>query len=158
MWDDFKKFAMSGNVVDLAIGVIIGGAFGKIVSSLVSDIIMPLISFLTSKIFGNMDMTNNFISLDGSNYKLLAEAAENGAITLNYGMFISVLIDFFFIAFTIFIVIRQINKLKPEVEEEEEEVTTRECPYCLSEVPLEATRCAFCTSELEPVELEADPA
>lgn len=147
MWEEFKEFATKGNVVDLSIGVIIGGAFGKIVTSLVNDIIMPLISLLTGKVTGNMDFTNLFISLDGNKYKTLAEAAENGAATLNYGVFISVLIDFFIIAFSIFLVVRQINKLKPQPAPAEP--TTRECPYCMSQVSLKATRCPQCTSILE---------
>lgn len=147
MWKEFKDFATKGNVVDLSIGVIIGGAFGKIVTSLVNDVIMPVISLLTGKITGNVDFTNLFISLDGTKYKSLAEAAENGAATLNYGMFISVLIDFFIIAFSIFLVIRQLNKLKPQPEPASP--TTKQCPYCISQVPLKATRCSHCTSSLE---------
>ena len=143
MWKDFKKFAIQGNVMDLAIGVIIGGAFGKIVTSLVNDVIMPLISLLT----GKMDFTNLFISLDGSNYQTLAEAAENGAATLNYGMFISTVIDFFLIALSIFLVIRQINKLKTEPPKKEP--TTKKCDFCITEIPIKATRCPNCTSVLE---------
>lgn len=146
MWKEFKEFAAGGNVVDLSIGIIIGGAFGKIVASLVNDIIMPLISLLT----GKMDFTNLFISLDGTNYKTLAEAAENGAATLNYGSFITVLIDFFIIAFSIFLIIRQINKFKPQPDPVES--TTKECPYCMSEIPLQATRCSHCTSVLEELD------
>ena len=143
MWKDFKKFAIQGNVMDLAIGVIIGGAFGKIVTSLVNDVIMPLISLLT----GKMDFTNLFISLDGSNYQTLAEAAENGAATLNYGMFISTVIDFFLVALSIFLVIRQINKLKTEPPKKEP--TTKKCDFCITEIPIKATRCPNCTSVLE---------
>lgn len=149
MWKEFKEFATEGNVIDLSIGVVIGGAFGKIVSSLVDDIIMPLVSLITKKITGNMDFTNLFISLDGTNYRTLTEAAENGAITLNYGMFISVLIDFFIIAFSIFFVIRQINKFRSQPEPDEGEMNSKECPYCLSDIPVEATRCPHCTSTLD---------
>lgn len=144
MLKDFKEFAMKGNVVDMAVGVIIGGAFGTIVSSLVSDIIMPLIGVLG----GGMDFSNKFISLDGTNYLTLAEAKEAGAATLNYGVFITSIIDFLIIAFSIFIVIKQLSKLKKE-EEVVEEVTTKTCPYCITEISIEASRCPNCTSNLE---------
>ena len=147
MWKEFREFATKGNVIDLSIGVIIGGAFGKIVTSLVNDIIMPLISLITGKVTGKVDFANLFISLDGTNYKTLAVAAENGAATLNYGLFISVLIDFFIIAFSIFLVIRQINKFRPQPAPAEP--TTKECPYCMSNISLKATRCPYCTSELD---------
>lgn len=150
MWKEFKEFATGGSVIDLSIGVIIGGAFGKIVASLVGDIFMPLLSFLLGRITGNLDFTNLFISLDGSKYSTLAEAVENGAATLNYGAFISVLIDFFFIAFSIFIMIRQINKIRPK---KEEDPTSKKCPYCMSDIPIKASRCPNCTSLLDnPVE------
>lgn len=144
MLKDFKEFAMKGNVVDMAVGVIIGGAFGTIVSSLVSDIIMPLIGVLG----GGMDFSNKFISLDGTNYLTLAEAKDAGAATLNYGVFITSIIDFLIIAFSIFIVIKQLSKLKKE-EEVVEEVTTKTCPYCITEISIEASRCPNCTSNLE---------
>lgn len=147
MWKEFKEFATKGNVIDLSIGVIIGGAFGKIVTSLVNDIIMPLISLITGKVTGKVDFANLFISLDGTHYKTLAEAAENGAATLNYGLFISVLIDFFIIAFSIFLVIRQVNKLRPKPAPAEP--TTKECPYCISNISIKATRCPHCTSILD---------
>ncbi len=150
MWKEFKEFATRGNVVDLAIGVIIGGAFGKIVTSLVNDIIMPLISFLIGKVTNNVDFSNLFISLDGTKYNTLAEAAEKGAATLNYGIFISALIDFFIIAFSIFFIIRQINKFKPKPLPAEP--TTKQCPYCISDIPIEATRCSHCTSMLDSEE------
>lgn len=146
MWKEFKEFATRGNVIDLSIGVIIGGAFSKIVTSLVNDIIMPIFSLLT----GNIDFSNLFISLDGKKYKTLAEAAESGAATLNYGAFITVLIDFFIITFSIFFVIRQINKFRSKPAPAEP--TTRECPYCISEIPLRATRCPHCTSNLEDLD------
>lgn|SRR5690625_4192857 len=144
MFKDFKEFAMRGNVVDLAIGVIIGGAFGKIVTSLVEDIIMPLVGLL----IGGIDFSNLFLSLDGTTYQTLAEAQEAGAITLNYGVFIGAVVDFIIIAFSIFFVIRQINKLRPE-EVVEEEPTTQECPYCITEISVKASRCPNCTSSLE---------
>ena len=112
MFKEFKEFAIKGNVVDLAIGVIIGGAFGKIVSSLVNDIIMPIIGVL----IGNMDFSNFFISLDGNKYATLKQAQEAGAATLNYGLFLNTIIEFFIIAFSIFMVIRQINKFRKEEE------------------------------------------
>lgn len=144
MFKDFKKFAMKGNVMDLAVGVVIGGAFGKIVTSLVNDIIMPLVSVLT----GGVDFSNLFITLDGGSYSNLIEAQEAGAATLNYGLFIGAVIDFLIIAFSIFIVIRQLGKFKKE-EVIEEEVNTKSCPYCMTEIPLDARRCPNCTSQLE---------
>lgn len=146
MFKEFKEFANQGNVTDMAIGVIIGGAFGKIVTSLVNDMIMPVIGVL----IGNVDFSNFFISLDGNRYATLAQAQEAGAATFNYGLFLNTIIEFFIITFSIFIVIRQINKLKKK--EEEEPVTTKECQYCLSEIPLNASRCPNCTSELLTVE------
>jgi large conductance mechanosensitive channel len=146
--DEFKAFAMRGSVVDLAIGVIIGGAFGKIVTSLVNDIIMPPIGLL----LGNSDFSDLFITLSDGSYESLAEAQAAGAATLNYGLFVNNIIDFLIVALAIFIVIKQINRLQRDEsadESESEEPTQKECPYCLSEVPVKATRCKFCTSELE---------
>ncbi len=142
MLKEFKEFAMKGSVVDLAIGVIIGGAFGKIVSSLVNDIIMPIIGGL----IGKVDFTNFFISLDGTKYPSLQAAKDAGAATFNYGVFINTIIEFLIISFSLFLVIRQINRLRKK--EEPKPVTTKKCKYCLSEIPLEATRCPHCTSEL----------
>lgn len=144
MLKEFKEFAMKGNVADLAVGVVIGGAFGNIVTSMVQDIIMPLVGLLT----GGLDFTNFFLTLDGSNYSTLAEAQDAGAATLNYGLFISAVIDFLIIAFSIFIVIKQINKLRTK-EEVVEEKATKDCPYCLTEISIEATRCPNCTSNLK---------
>ncbi len=143
MWKEFKEFAMKGNVVDLAIGVIIGGAFGKIVSSLVGDIIMPIIGMLV----GNIDFSNLYINLSGHEFSSLAEAKAAGAATINYGIFLNNIIDFLIISFSIFIVIRQLNKFKKK--EEPAPVVTKECPYCISEIPLEAKKCPYCTSNLE---------
>ena len=142
---EFKAFAMKGNVLDLAIGVIIGGAFGKIVTSLVNDLIMPMITIIT----GKMDFENLFISLDGKHYNSLAEAkaAEIPPATINYGLFITNVIDFLIIALVIFIVIRQINKLKPKPAPAP--VTTKGCPYCYTNIHIDATRCPNCTSELK---------
>lgn len=139
---EFRDFAMKGNVVDLATGVIIGGAFGKIVTSLVGDIIMPLVSLGT----GKLDFTNMFISLDGQKYATFEAAKSAGASTLNYGAFITNIIDFLIIAFCIFIVIKQLNRFKREPAAAAP--TTKNCPFCHSAIHIEATRCPNCTSEL----------
>lgn len=144
MLDDFKKFAIKGNVMDLAIGVIIGGAFGKIVSSLVNDMIMPVIG----KMIGNVDFTNLFYSLDGIKYDTLALAQDAGAATINYGLFINTIIEFLIITFSIFIAIRQLSKLSKK-QEVVEEVTTKKCEFCFTEIPIQAKRCPHCTSVLE---------
>lgn len=139
MMKEFKEFAVKGNVIDMAVGVVIGGAFGKIVSSLINDIIMPIIG----KAISNVDFKNLFISLDGNQYKSLAEAQELGGATLNYGVFINTVIEFLIIAFSIFLVVKGINKFRKE-----KEVTTKACPFCKSEINKEATRCPHCTSEI----------
>lgn len=143
MFKEFKEFAMEGSVLDLAIGVVVGGAFGKIVTSLVNDIIMPLIG----RLLGKVDFSNFFISLDGTSYNTLAEAKEAGAATLNYGLFINTIIEFLIISFSLFLVVRQVNKLRRD--EEIEEPSTKKCEFCLSEISIEATRCSHCTSVLE---------
>lgn len=146
MLKEFREFAVKGNVIDLAIGVIIGGAFGKIVTSLVNDMIMPVIGLL----IGKVDFSNLFISLDGTSYTSLSAAQEAGAATLNYGIFINTVIEFLIITFSIFIVIRQINRLKKKEEKVEEKApTTKSCPYCYTEIRIEATRCPNCTSVIE---------
>lgn len=145
MIKEFKEFAVKGNVMDMAVGVVIGGAFGKIVTSLVNDLIMPLIGILT----GGMDFTNKFISLDGNQYLTFVEAQEAGAATFNYGIFITTIVDFLIIAFSIFIVIKQLNKLKKKEEVVEEVPTTKTCPYCITDISIEASRCPHCTSILE---------
>lgn len=141
---EFKEFALKGNMVDLAVGMIIGSAFSGIVSSLVSDIVMPLLSLLTGKI----DFTNKFLALDGEVYKTLAQAQEAGAPTVNYGLFLTELLNFLIMAFVIFLVVKQLNRLhrKPEAPEA---VTEKECPYCKTMIPLQATRCPHCTSKIE---------
>lgn len=144
MLKDFKDFAMKGNIVDMAIGVIIGGAFGKIVSSLVNDIVMPIFGI----ILGKVDFSNLFIALDGGSYKTLAEATNAGAATLNYGIFINAIIEFLIISFSIFLVIKKLGELNKK-EEIIEEATSKKCPYCFSEVNISATRCPHCTSELD---------
>jgi large conductance mechanosensitive channel len=144
MLKEFKEFALRGSVVDLAIGIIIGGAFGKIVSSFVDDILMPPIGLP----LGNVDFSNLFINLSGGRYESLAAAQEAGAATINYGLFISTVVDFVIVAFAIFLMVRQINRLKRKEEEEPAEPTTKECPYCLSTISIRATRCPHCTSDL----------
>lgn len=144
MLKEFKEFAVKGNVVDLAVGVIIGGAFGKIVTALVNDMIMPIIGLLVGKV----DFTNLFLSLDGTKYPSLAAAKEAGAATLNYGIFINTIIEFLIISFSIFIVIKQLNKFKKKEEKDETAPTTKTCPYCYTEIHLNATRCPNCTSKI----------
>ena len=143
MVKEFKEFIMRGNVMDMAVGVIVGGAFSTIVNSLVNDVLMPVISLATGKI----DFSNLFIALDGGEYANLAAAQEAGASVFAYGSFIQAVIQFLIIAFCIFMVVKGMNKLrKPEPEAAP---TTKVCPFCKNEVPLEATRCGFCTSELK---------
>ena len=144
MFKEFKEFAMRGNVIDMAVGIVIGGAFGKIVSSFVKDVIMPPIG----KLMGGVDFSNLFINLSEGSYASLAEAQEAGAATLNYGLFINTVIDFVIIAFAIFMVIRTMNRLKRKEEAPPAEPTTKDCPQCLSSIPIKATRCAHCTSEV----------
>ena len=143
MLDEFKKFAMRGNVLDMAVGIIIGVAFGKIVSSFVGDVLMPPIGLL----LGNVDFSNLFINLSGTAYGSIAEAKAAGAATLNYGLFFNTIIDFVIVAFAIFLMVQQVNRLtqKPEAPAE---LTTKPCPFCLSEIPIKASRCPQCTSEL----------
>lgn len=142
--NEFKKFIMRGNVIDLAIGVIIGGAFGKIVTSFVNDILMPPIGML----LGKVDFSNLYINLSGGQYDSLANAQEAGAVTLNYGLFLNTVIDFVIITFVIYLLVRQINKLEKPAETPSEP-TTKECPYCYSSIPVKATRCPACTSQLK---------
>jgi len=148
MLKEFKEFAMRGNVVDMAVGIIIGAAFGTIVKSLVADIIMPPIGLL----LGDVDFSNLFAVLkEGATsgpYAALVDAQKAGAVTINYGVFINTIISFIIVAFAIFILIRALNKLKREEEAPPEEPTTKDCPHCLSTIPIKATRCAFCTSEV----------
>ena len=143
MLKEFREFAMRGNVLDLAIGVIIGGAFGKIVTSFVKDIIMPPIGLL----LGNVDFANLFINLSGGKYATLADAQAAGAVTLNYGAFLNTIVDFIIVAFVIFLLVRQVNKLqKPAAAAP---ATSKECPFCISAIPLKAIRCPHCTSQLK---------
>lgn len=142
MFKEFKKFAMKGNVIDLAVGVVIGGAFGKIVTSLVNDVVMPLVGLL----LGKVDFANLFIAFGDGTFKTLDEAKEAGISTLNYGLFINSIIDFLIISFSIFLVVKQLNRFKKK--EETAPVTTKKCKYCFSEIHIDATKCPHCTSTL----------
>jgi large conductance mechanosensitive channel len=145
MLKEFKEFAMRGNVLDMAVGIIIGAAFGKIVSSFVNDILMPPIGLL----LGKVDFSNLFINLSGTSYATLTEAKAAGAPTLNYGVFLNSVIDFLIVAFAIFLLIRQVNRLQRQpAPAPAEPPTTKECSYCLSTIPIKATRCPQCTSPL----------
>ncbi len=144
MLQEFKEFALRGNVLDLAIAVIVGAAFGNIVTSFVNDILMPPVGML----LGNVDFTDLFITLSRERYESLAAATEAGSATINYGVFINTVLDFVIIAFAMFLIVRQVNRLKRAKETEPEEPTTKECPHCLSTIPIGATRCPQCTSQL----------
>jgi large conductance mechanosensitive channel len=146
MLKEFKAFILRGNVLDLAVAVVIGAAFGKIVSSFVSDILMPPLRLL----LGKVDFTNLYVSLNGQKFTSLAEAQAAGAPTLNYGLFINNLIDFLIIALVIFLLVRGLAKLSKK-EETPAEVTTRDCPYCQTSISKKATRCPHCTSDVNPV-------
>lgn len=143
MVEEFKKFIMRGNVLDMAVGIIIGAAFGKIVTSFVNDILMPPIGL----ILGQVDFSNLFINLSGTPAATLAEAKAAGLPVIAYGSFLNVVIDFLIVAFAIFMLIKQVNRLMPQKEEEPEK-EPRLCPYCKTEIPDEATKCPHCTSEL----------
>jgi large conductance mechanosensitive channel len=142
MLKEFKEFAMRGNVLDMAVGIIIGAAFGKIVTSFVGDVLMPPLGL----ILGKMDFANLFINLSGKSYASVAEAKAAGAATLNVGVFINTVIDFVLVAFAIFLLVKQVNRLKRQPEAAP---TTKECLFCFSTIPLKATRCPHCTSELK---------
>ena len=142
MLKEFKKFALRGNMIDLAVGIIIGGAFSSIVNSLVNDIIMPILSLLTK----NIDFSNLFISLNGVHYDTIELAKEAGAATVNYGMFISGVLNFLIMAFVVFLMVRWINKMKkPEAPAAP---NTKQCPHCFTEINKKATKCPNCTSEI----------
>ncbi len=142
MIKEFREFAVKGNMLDLAVGVIIGGAFGKIVTSLTTDIIMPPIGLL----LGKMDFSNLFVTLTpGKSFETVKQAKEAGAATLNYGLFINTCIDFLIVAFAVFLLVKQINRLR---KTEPPPPNTKDCPFCCSKIPLPASRCPQCTSEL----------
>ena len=143
MLKEFKEFAMRGNVLDMAVGIIIGAAFGKIVGSFVEDLLMPPIG----RLIGRADFSNLFISLSGQHYDTLAAAKAAGAATVNYGMFANTVINFLIVAFAVFLLIRQVNRLKKQPAPAPAP-TTKECPFCFSAIALKATRCAHCTSDL----------
>jgi large conductance mechanosensitive channel len=143
MLREFKEFALRGSVVDLAIAVILGAAFGKIVTSFTNDIIMPPIGLL----LGGVNFTDLFIALDGNQYASLAVAQAAGAPTINYGVFINTIIDFIIVAFVIFLIVKQMNKMKHAPAPAAP--TTKECPYCYTQIPIPATRCPNCTSEIK---------
>ncbi len=150
MLKEFKEFAMRGNVVDMAVGIIIGAAFGTIVASLVADVLMPPIGLL----LGNIDFSNLFIVLkEGTKaagpYASLAEAKAAGAVTINYGLFINTIISFLIVAFSVFLLVRGVNRLRQQEKAPSAEPTTKECPHCISKIPMKATRCPHCTSELK---------
>ena len=145
MLDEFKKFALKGNVVDLAIGVIIGTAFGRIVTSLVQDIIMPPLGLL----IGGMDFSDYFLNLSGKNFSSMAKAKEAGAAAIYYGVFITNLLNFLIVAWVIFLVVRQINRLRGEPATDAKPAA-RLCPYCTTSISAQAVRCPACTSDLEP--------
>lgn len=149
---DFKKFAFSGNIIDMTVGVVIGTGFKEIVTSFTNDIVMPLISLLTKRI----DFTNLFISLDGKHYDTLELAKEAGASTINYGVLITTFIDFLITALCVYFVIKQIAKFK-EKKKEEPKPTTKKCDFCKSEIDIEATRCPHCTSILDKKENIENP-
>jgi large conductance mechanosensitive channel len=144
MLGEFKKFVMRGNVLDLAVGIIIGAAFGKIITSFVNDILMPPIGLL----LGKVDFSNLFVSLNGQHYNTLAEAKTAAAPTLNYGLFMNSIIDFVIVAFAIFLLIRQVNRFT-EPAPAPAAPTTKDCPFCCSSIPIPAVRCPQCTSDLK---------
>jgi large conductance mechanosensitive channel len=144
MFKEFKEFAMKGNMVDMAIGIIIGAAFGKIVSSLVSDVLMPPIG----KMLGGVDFSNLFLNLSGGSYPSVAAAKAAGAVTINYGIFANTVIDFAIVALVLFMIVKGMNSLKKAEAAAPPPATTKACPYCCSSIDLKATRCPACTSTL----------
>ena len=147
MLKEFKEFAVKGNMIDMAVGIIIGGAFNSLVSTLVNDVIMPLLSILTGKI----DFSNIFIAMDGNKYAALSAVPE-GVAVVKIGAFISGVLNFIIMAFVVFLIVKFINRLRTEKEEPAKEApapTTKKCPYCMTQIAIEATRCPHCTSELK---------
>lgn len=143
MLKEFKEFALRGSVLDLAIGIVLGAAFGAIVTSFVSDILMPPLGML----LGGVDFTNLFVSLNGQHYATLEAARAAGAPTINYGLFINSIISFILVAFAIFLVVKQVNRMRAQPQTTE---NTRDCPFCVSTIPRKATKCPHCTSALNP--------
>jgi len=145
MLKEFKEFAMRGNVLDMAIGIIIGAAFGKIITSFVNDVLMPPLGLL----LGNVDFASLFLNISGTDYPTLAAAKEAGAATINYGIFLNTVLDFLLVAFAVFLLVKQVNRLKREPAPAPAAApTTKDCPYCLSAVAIKAVRCPHCTSQL----------
>ena len=143
MLSEFKQFVMRGNVVDLAVGFVIGGAFAKIVSSLTGDVLMPPLGV----VLGHVDFSNLFINLSSKHYDTLTQAKAAGAATLNYGVFINTIIDFLIIAFAVFLLVKWVNRLTGA--DKPTPTTTKDCPYCLNSIPIAATKCGHCTSEVK---------
>lgn len=144
LWSEFKQFIARGNVLDLAVGIIIGAAFNGIVNSLVNDVIMPPIGY----ILGQIDFSNLYISLSGASYASLAEAQAAGAATINYGLFINSVINFLIVAFVVFLIVRQYNRMLRAPKAPEAKPEIQQCPYCLSDIPAKATRCRECAADL----------
>jgi len=145
MLKEFKEFAMKGNVLDMSIGIVIGAAFGRIVSSFVTDLLMPPLGLL----MGGVDFTNKFLTLSGTTFDTLDAARKAGAVTVNYGLFINVVIDFLIVAFAIFLLVKPINRMRRQPEAAPAPPSAKDCPFCLMSVPLKASRCPHCTSELK---------
>jgi large conductance mechanosensitive channel len=144
MLKEFKEFAMRGNVLDMAVGIIIGAAFGKIITSLVTDILMPPLGL----VLGKVDFSSLFLNISGKSYDSLAAAKAAGAATVNYGIFINNVIDFLIVAFAIFLLVRQVNRWGKPAPAPAPAPTTKACPFCATQIPLAATRCPNCTSEI----------
>jgi large conductance mechanosensitive channel len=142
MLKEFKEFAVKGNVLDMAVGIIIGAAFGKIITSLVSDLLMPPIGLL----LGKMDFSSLFINLSGQSYPTMAAAKAAGAATINYGIFLDTIINFLIVSFAVFLLVKQVNRFKRETPAPES--TTKDCSFCASAIPIKASRCPHCTSQL----------
>ncbi|MCL6566183.1 MAG: large-conductance mechanosensitive channel protein MscL [Acidobacteriia bacterium] len=145
MLKEFKEFALRGNVLDMAVGIILGTAFGKIVSSLVNDVLMPPIGLL----LGKADFSNLFLTLSGDDFATLEQARAAGAVTVNYGVFVNTVLDFLLVALAVFVLVRQVNRLRRR-QEAATAPTTRDCPFCYSTISVRASRCAYCTAELKP--------
>jgi large conductance mechanosensitive channel len=143
MFKEFKEFAMKGSMLDLAVGIVIGGAFGKIVSSFVADVLAPALSLL----LGKVDFSNLFVSLSGQRYPTIAAAKGAGAATLNYGLFLQAIFDFLIVAFALFLLVKQVNRLRREPAPPAPP-SAKDCPFCFGSIPLKATRCPQCTSQL----------